>query len=135
MRVNDPANLYIFTVALFIVCQKKHRTVLKVRCFYLRRRIDPLSTRDKKIPKTFHKNQRLNIRNQYQEMLHSQTMESQKFEEPHNIIPHHIDETVQERQMKYQKIVQALDMIFYLIGKQRISYQETQKAATNSGTL
>ena len=37
--------------------------------------------------------------------------------------------------MKYQKIVQALDMIFYLIGKQRISYQETQKAATNSGTL
>ena len=31
----------------------------------------------------------------------------EKFEEPHNIIPHQTDETVKEQQMKYQKIVQA----------------------------
>ena len=42
--------------------------------------------------------------------------------EPHNIIFHQIDETVKERQMKYQKIVQALDRFLYLIGKQDISY-------------
>ena len=37
--------------------------------------------------------------------------------------------------MKYQKIVQALDRILYLIGKQRISYQGTQKTAANSDAL
>ena len=37
-----------------------------------------------------------------------------------------------ERQIKYQKIAQALDRIFYFIRKQGISYQETQKAAANS---
>ena len=37
--------------------------------------------------------------------------------------------------MKYQKIVQALDRILYLIGKQEISYQGTQKTAPNSDTL
>ena len=37
--------------------------------------------------------------------------------------------------MKYQKIVQALDRVLYLIGKQRISYQGTQKAAANSNAL
>ena len=40
-----------------------------------------------------------------------------------------MDETVEERQMKYQKIVHALDRILYLIGKQGISYQGTQKTA------
>ena len=33
--------------------------------------------------------------------------------------------------MKYQKIIQALDRILYLIGKQGISYQGTQKLAAN----
>ena len=37
--------------------------------------------------------------------------------------------------MKYQKIVQALDRILYLIGKERISYQWTQKTAANSDAL
>ena len=37
--------------------------------------------------------------------------------------------------MKYQKIVQALARILYLIGKQEISYQESQKAAASSDTL
>ena len=37
--------------------------------------------------------------------------------------------------MKCQKIVQVLDGIFYLIGKQRILYQDTKKAAGNSDTL
>ena len=40
-----------------------------------------------------------------------------------------------ERQIKYQKITQALDRIFYFIRKQGISYQETQKLAANSDTL
>ena len=37
--------------------------------------------------------------------------------------------------MKYQKIAQALDRILHLIGKQVVSYQETQNAAANSSTL
>ena len=34
--------------------------------------------------------------------------------------------------MKYPKKVEALDMVFYLIGKQGNSYRETQETATNS---
>ena len=37
--------------------------------------------------------------------------------------------------MKCPKIVEALDRILYLIGKQRISYQWTQETAANSDTL
>ena len=37
--------------------------------------------------------------------------------------------------MKYSKIVEALDRIFYLSGKQRISYRGTQQTAANSDTL
>ena len=37
--------------------------------------------------------------------------------------------------MKYQKIVQALDRILYLIGKKSISYQGTQKTVANSDAL
>ena len=37
--------------------------------------------------------------------------------------------------MKYQKTAQALNKILYLIGKQGISYQGTQKTAANSDTL
>ena len=59
-------------------------------------------------------------------MLHSAPGIIEKFK--YNIIPHQIDETIKERQIKYQKIVQALDRILYLIGKQRISYQETQNS-------
>ena len=44
-------------------------------------------------------------------MLHSSPVESYKFEEPHNIIPHQIDETVKVQKMKYQKTVQALNRI------------------------
>ena len=68
MSAKDRANLYIFTVVLFIVSQMKQCIVLKVLCFYLRRSKGPLvllSTRDKRIAKIFHKIQRLNIGNQY----------------------------------------------------------------------
>ena len=68
MSAKDRANLYIFTVALFIVCQMTNYIVLKVRCFYFRGSKGPfvlLSTRDKRIAITFHENQRLNIGNQY----------------------------------------------------------------------
>ena len=40
-----------------------------------------------------------------------------------------------ERKMKYPQIVKVLDKIPYLIGKQGISYQGTQKIAANSDTL
>ena len=120
-------------------CQLRHCIVLKVQCFYLQRSISPLvllSTRDKRIAITFHENQRLNIGNQYQKDATQFVPEIiEKFEEPHNVIPHRIDETAKERQIKYQKIAQALDRILYLIRKQGISYQETQKAAANSDTL
>ena len=69
MRAKDRANLYIFTVALFIPCQMTQYIVLKVQCFCLRRSICPLvllSTRGKSVAITFHENQRLNIGNQYQ---------------------------------------------------------------------
>ena len=68
MTAKDRANLYIFIVALFMVCQMMQCIVLKVHCFYFGRSKGPsvlLSTRDKKIAITFHKNQRLNIGNQY----------------------------------------------------------------------
>ena len=68
MCAKDRANLYIFTVALLIVCQMKQCIVLKVLCFYLRRSKVPLvllSTKDKKIVIIFHEIQRLNIGNQY----------------------------------------------------------------------
>ena len=37
--------------------------------------------------------------------------------------------------MKYPKIVEVLDRIFYLIGKQRISYRGTQEIAENSDAM
>ena len=86
---------------------------MKVQCFYLRRSKAPsvlLSTKDKMIAITFHKNQILNIRNQYHK-------DATKFEEPHNIIPQQTDDTLKKRQIKYQKIVQALDRILCFIGK------------------
>ena len=69
MSAKDRANLYIFTVALFIVCHMTQCIVLKVHFFYLRRgkgHLVFLSTRDKRIAISFHENQRLNIGNQYQ---------------------------------------------------------------------
>ena len=89
---------------------------------------------DKRIAIAFHENQRLNIGNQYQKdttQLAPGIIENFEY----NIIPRQIDETVKERQIKYQKIVQALDRILYLIGKESISYQGTQKIAANSGAL
>ena len=68
MRSKDRANLYIFKVALFIVCQMMQVIVLKVQCFYFWRRERPavlLSTRDKRITITLHENQRLNVGNQH----------------------------------------------------------------------
>ena len=128
MNAKGRVNLNIFTLALFIVCQMTQCILLKSQCFYLRRNKGPLvllSTRNKRIAITLHENQRLileiNIKRGY-------------MVSPHNIIPHQIDETVKKRQMKYQKIVKALDRILYLIGKQGISYQGTKKTATTSDT-
>ena len=75
---------------------------------------------------TFHKNQILNIGNQYHKYATYITPGViEKFEEPHNIISLQIYETLKERQMKCR----ALDRILYLIGKQRISYRGTQETA------
>ena len=105
-----------------IACLTTHCIVLTVQCFYLWRNKDPsvLSpTRNKRVAITFHENQRLNLGNQY----HKDATEVapgiiEKFEEPHNIIPHQNDETITERQIKCPKIVEALDKILYLIEKQ-----------------
>ena len=69
MSAKDCANLYIFTVALFIVCQMTQCIVLKVLCLYLRRSkglLLLLSTREKKFAIIFHEIRKLNIGNQYQ---------------------------------------------------------------------
>ena len=61
-------NLNIFTVALFIVCHMTQCIVLTMQFFYLRRNKGPsvlLSTRYKRVVIISHKNQRLNIGNQY----------------------------------------------------------------------
>ena len=139
MSAKDCANLYIFTAILLRVCRMTQCIVLQVQYFFRRKSKGPLvllPTRDKRIPITFHKNQRLNIGNQYQKDV-TQLAPGiiEKFNESHNIIPHQIDKTVKERQMKHQKIVQALDRILYLIGKQRISYQGTQNTAADNDTL
>ena len=59
----------------------------------------------------------------------------EKFLELHNIFCHQIDETLKERETKYPKIVEALDRILYLIGKQGISYRGTQERTVNSDAL
>ena len=133
MSTKDLANLYsnIFKVALFTIWQMTQCIVLTVQCFYLRGNKGPfflLLTRNKTVANAFHENERLNIGNQYhRDATKVASGIIEKFEEPHNIIPHRIDETVKERQMKYQKIVQALYRILYLIQKQGISYQRTLK--------
>ena len=75
-----------------------------------------MSTRYRRVSIIFHKNQRLNIGNQYRKgatLVHPGTIE--KFKEPYNIIPHQTDETLKEQQMKYPKIVETLDRMFYFI--------------------
>ena len=70
MSAKDRANLYIFTAALFTVCQMTQCIVLKVQCFYLRRSKDTLvllSTKDKRIAVAFREDQSLDIGSQYQE--------------------------------------------------------------------
>ena len=41
------------------------------------------------------------------------------------MIPHEIDETLKERQMKYLKIVKNLGKILFFIGKQQVSHWKT----------
>ena len=69
-------NSYDFPKAILHQCQRSCEFVylcssfaLRVQCFHFRRSkvaLVLLSTRDKRIAITFHKNQRLNIGNQYQ---------------------------------------------------------------------
>ena len=68
MSAKDRANLYIFTAALFTVCQMMQCIiVLKVQRFCLRRSKDTLVLLSyKRIVITFHETQSLNIGNQYQ---------------------------------------------------------------------
>ena len=109
-----------------------------VRCndFAVISSMETFSTRYKRVTKTFHKNQRLTIGNQYHKDATNVTPRIiEKFEEPYNIITHQIDETLKERQMKYPKIVDVLGRILYLIGKQGISDRRTQETAANSDIL
>ena len=108
--------------------------VLTVQCSYLRRNKGPsvlFSTRYKRVVVTFPDNQRLNIGSEYHKNATQVALGIiEKFEEPHNIIPHQIDETLKERQIKYSKIGEALDIVFYLTGKQGISCRGTQETQT-----
>ena len=71
------------------------------------------SKKYKKVSIIFHKNQRLHIVNQYRKDITQVAPEIiEKFEEQRNIIPQQIDETLNEQQMKYPKMVEALDRIF-----------------------
>ena len=81
MNAKDCANLYILAAAFNSNWDK----------------------RDKRIAIVFHKNQRLNIGNQYQkDTTYLAPGIIEKFE--YNVISHQIDETVKEGQMKHQKI-------------------------------
>ena len=84
-----------------------------MQCFYLRRSKGPsvlLLARDKRVAIIFPQNQRLNRANQYHKAAIS--LAPGVPEKPHNIIPHQNGETLEERQIKYQKIIQALDRFF-----------------------
>ena len=117
MGAKDRKNLNILAEALLVVSQMTQCIVLTVQCIYLRiNRGLPilLSTRDKRVAVTFHKNQRFNLRNQYHEDATKVTPRIiEKFEEPLIIpvIPQQNDETLKKQQTKYPKIVEALDRI------------------------
>ena len=85
---------------MFIVCQTTQCIILIVQWFYLRRNKGPfvlLSARVKKVAIKFHKNQKLNVGNQF----HKNAVK----------VAYQIDETLKELQMKYPKIVEALERI------------------------
>ena len=97
MSAKDRANLNLFTVALFIICQATQHIVLSVQYFYLRRNKGPSvlsSARYKRVSIAFQNYQRLNIGNQYHTDVTQVPLGIiEKFEEPHNIFPHQTDET------------------------------------------
>lgn len=139
MTAKNDENLNIFTVYLFIVCQMTKCIVLTVQCFYLSRSkgpLIPLSARYKRVTITFQEKQKLNIQNHYhKDATYLTPGIIEKFKETHNIILHQIDETLSEPQMKFSQIVKALDKILCQIGKQGISYRETQETAAKSDNL
>ena len=51
-----------------------------------------------------------------------------------NTIPHQINDSLEERQKTYPKIVEALAIIMHLIGKQSIAYRGTEKKVDDSDT-
>ena len=115
MSAKDRVKLNIFTVALFVVCQTTQCIVLTVQYFCFRgNKVPsvPLSIEDKRVVVKFQEN-------------HPNNWRSPK----NHIIPHKIDETLQDRRMKYPKIVETLDRMLYLTGKLGISYQGKQEAA------
>ena len=59
----------------------------------------------------------------------------EKFEEPHYIIPHQVDEILKEQQMKYPKLVETLDRILCLIEKQKILPRETGQSKFHGDCL
>ena len=68
MSAKYRVNLGIFAVALFVVCKTTKCIILIRQWFCLRRRKGPsvlLSARAKMVAIKFHKNQKLNLGNQY----------------------------------------------------------------------
>ena len=133
-------NSYAFPKAILHECQRSCKLVYLYSSFVYSMSDDAvyciesamflssvlLSTRGKRITITFHKNQKLNIGNQYHKDA-TELAPGIKFEESHDIIPHQIDETLKRQQIKYQKIVQALDRVLYLIGKKRFLFKGRRK--------
>ena len=90
---------YFFS-SFVLVCDTTQCITLIVQWFYLRRNKGPsvlLSARIKKIAIKLHKNQKFNLGNQYHKDVKN--------------VAHQIDETLNETQIKYPKIVEALDRI------------------------
>ena len=50
-------------------------------------------------------------------------------------IPHQIDESLKEQQVKYLKSFKTLDRVFYLVGKQGILYRWTYVTAARKEKL
>ena len=90
---------YFFS-SFVLVCDTTQCITLIVQWFYLQRNKGPsvlLSARIKKVAIKLHKNQKLNLGNQYHKDVKN--------------VAHQIDETLNETQIKYPKIVEALDRI------------------------
>ena len=117
-------NLNIFTVTLLTVCQMTQCIVLIMQFLYLWRSkgLGSVVNKWKKVCHNIPRKPDTESRELLSKRCYiGSPWNHRKFEESLNIphiIPQHLDETLNEQQTKYPKIVKTLDRILYLIGKQ-----------------